>query len=100
MSEELPNEPADVIRWTFTPDPARQADAATYLADLGWDVHVRPEGQVVATCDEPSDDLDETVEGLWALLGSPIEVTHEEFRRLELMVYQPEEGDEAEQAAA
>lgn len=90
---------SDLIRWTFTADPAKREEVETFLRDLGWEVQTRAEGQTVATWDEPEGDPDEVVEQLWAVHGEPFEVTHEEFRRNELLVYHHED-EGTEQAAA
>ena len=47
------------------------------------------------TWDEPEGGIDELIEELWAINGEPFEVTHEEFHRVNLLVYQPEEIAEA-----
>ena len=89
--------PADLIRWTFTADPGRREAIEAALADLGADVAARDGGHFVVLWDEPEADLDEVVDRLWALNGAPFEVTHESFRRPELLAYQadPEPGREA-----
>jgi hypothetical protein len=84
----------DMIRWTFTTDPARRPEIERYLTDFGPDVYVKGEGQFTVIWEEPEENLDEVVEELWALNGEPFEVTHEAFQRLEHLVYQAEdEGD-------
>jgi hypothetical protein len=87
----------DVIRWTFTVDPGRSAEIEQHLIDLGLDVSNRGDGRFVATWDEPEGDVDEVVEQLWAIHGSPFEVTHEAFHRLELLAYtsDPQQSQEA-----
>ena len=95
MSEERT---IDMIRWTFTADPARSAEIERHLTDLGADAYVRGEGQFTAIWEEPEGDLDEVVEHLWALNGEPFEVTHEAFRRLDLLVYHAEH-EPAQEAA-
>src|SRR5262249_50873680 len=77
----------DLIRWTFTSDPARRRELEDYLNDLGLDVLVRGEAQFVVTWEEPEGDADEVVEELWEINGQPFEVTHEEFGRLGLFTY-------------
>ncbi len=89
----------DMIRLTFTADPDRRAEVEAHLADLGLDVHGMPDGHVVATWEEPDGDLDAVVEALWAINGAPFEITHEEFRRLNLLVFHHAD-DEPDQAAA
>lgn len=97
MSQTQADAPIDLIRWTFTADPAKRAEIEGYLTDLGLDATSRIDGQFVVLWDEPEGDLDEVVEGLWGINGAPFEVTHESFRRLDLLVYQsdPEAGAEA-----
>ena len=90
MSHE-PNAPTiDLIRLTFIIDPARRPEVETYLTDLGLDVQVRGEEVFVVTWEEPGRDIEELIEGLWAAHGEPFEVTHEAFRRLDLLVYHAE----------
>jgi hypothetical protein len=96
MSVEQESAVPDVIRWTFTPEAAHRAEIEAHLIDLGWDVHTRGEGQVVASWDEPEGDLDAIVEALWAIQGGSFEITHEEFRRTELMIYEDESSLEGE----
>lgn len=88
MSPSEDAAPVDLIRWTFTADSGRREAIEAALADLGADVSSRDGGQFVVLWDEPEADLDEVVDRLWALNGSPFEVTHESFRRLELLAYQ------------
>ena len=96
MSDEQDAIVPDVVRWTFTPEPERRDPASAFLTGLGWEVLVREEGQVVATLDEPEADLDATVEELWAAVGATFEVTHEELRRTEFIVYHPDAEAEGE----
>ena len=84
MSEPLASEGIDLIRWTFTIDPAQLSAVEGYLSDLGLDVHASAEGRIVATWEEPDGDVDEVIEGLWAAHGAPFEITHEEFHRAAL----------------
>lgn len=88
----------DMIRITFTADPEHRAEIEAHLADLGLDVHTWGDGHVTAFWEEPEGDLDEVVEALWEINGAPFEVTQEEFRRLNILVYHHED-DEAGQAA-
>jgi hypothetical protein len=98
MSEERS---IDLIRWTFTIDPARKAVVEEYLGDLGIDVHVAADGQSTALWDEPEADADTDaiIEGLWEALGHTFEVTHEEFSRGDHLVYNADGHDAADQAA-
>ncbi len=91
----------DMIRITFVPDPAHRAEIEGYLADHGLDVHLWGDGHVTAFWEEPEGDLDEVVETLWEINGAPFEVTHEEFRRLSMLVFHHEDdaAPEGEQAA-
>ncbi|WP_152053020.1 hypothetical protein [Tautonia marina] len=98
MSQTQDAPPIDLIRWTFSADPARSDEIEGYLNDLGLDVYSRGDGQFLVLWDEPDTELDEVVERLWAINGAPFEVTHESFRRLDLLVYQEEEDAEAEAA--
>ena len=91
MSDDQETRPIDVIRWSFTADPARRAEIEAYLDDLGLDVYVRGEAQFTAIWEEPEGDPDEVVERLWEINGAPFEVTHEEFHRLDLALYHHEE---------
>ena len=56
MSHEPDVPTVDLIRWTFRIDPARRAEVADYLADLGLDVQDRGDGRFVVTWDEPEGD--------------------------------------------
>src|SRR5690349_16173489 len=99
MSQE-PNTPSlDLIRWTFTSDPARRAAIEEHLADLGLDVLVRDDCKFLATWDEPDRDPDEVVTEIWELNGAPFEVTQEEFYRLSLNILHHVEEDGAQEAA-
>jgi hypothetical protein len=100
MSDGQDTPMLDMIRWTFTTDASRKADIESYLADHGIELLDRGEGQFVAIWDEPEGEVDEVVEGLWEALGTTFEVTHEEFRRTDLSVYEHEAGETSEQAAA
>jgi hypothetical protein len=82
MSPAPDDSPLDLIRWTFTADPARRRELATSLDDLGAEVSSQEDGRFLVLWDEPD--------------AAPFEVTHESFRRLELLAYQAE--DEAEAA--
>lgn len=101
MSEQGNDRPVDMVRWTFTIDPARRADVESYLLDLGLDVHVRGDARFVVTWDEPEGDVDGVVDELWSVHGAPFEVTHEEFRRLEHFVFHHDDAeDDADRAVA
>jgi hypothetical protein len=98
MSQTQADSPIDLIRWSFTADPARRDEIEGYLNDLGLDVVAQGDGRFLVLWDEPDSDLDEVVERLWSINGAPFEVTHESFRRLDLLVYQAEDDTEAEAA--
>lgn len=92
MSEERN---VDVVRWTFTADASRTQAIEDHLIDLGLDVSSREDGQFVVLWDEPlaETDYDAVVEDLWAINGTPFEITHEAFGRFDLLVFHPVEGD-------
>lgn len=98
MSENEQADAIDLIRWTFTIDPEKRGEVETYLSDLGAEVLVRPEGQIVALWDETEHDLDVVIEELWEILGAAIDVTHEEFHRAELLIYHHDETEDAQAA--
>jgi hypothetical protein len=89
----------ELIRWTFAVKQEHRVDIETHLLDLGLEVQARGEDTLVVTWDEPEGGIDELIEELWAIHGEPFEVTHEEFHRVNMLVYQPEEVGEAEKAA-
>jgi hypothetical protein len=90
----------DLIRWTFTVAPEKRAQVEQLLADYGLEVFARGEEQLVALWDEPEGDLDELVEQVWEVAGSAVEITHEEFRRSELVILHQEDQDGTGIAAA
>lgn len=98
MSEDRQESGIDLIRWTFTIDPARKADVESYLSDLGLDATIGADGRTTVLWDEPEGHADELIEGLWEVHGSTFEVTHEEFSRLNLLAYD-EEGEAGAAAA-
>jgi hypothetical protein len=100
MSEADETLSIELIRWTFTVDPAHKAEIEAYLVDQGLEVMVRGEDTLVATWDEPEGEIDEVIEELWAINGQPFEVTHEEFHRANLLVYHVEEPEGDEKAVA
>lgn len=99
MSPETNETSTDLIRWTFTADPARRAEIEEHLDDLGADVWVREGCKFQVTWEEPEEDLDGVVEALWSLNGVPFEVTQEEFHRTGLLVLQHDEDESAREAA-
>jgi len=86
----------DLVRWTFTVESDKSQAVEAFLADQGAEVFVRPEGQFVVLWDEPEAELDEVVEELWEVAGVAIEITHETFKRNELVVYQQDAESEGE----
>jgi hypothetical protein len=82
----------ELIRWTFSVTPEHRVEIETHLLDLGLEVQARGEDTLTVTWDEPEGGIDELIEELWAINGEPFEVTHEEFHRVNLLVYQPEEA--------
>ncbi|MFO0952856.1 MAG: hypothetical protein U0835_17240 [Isosphaeraceae bacterium] len=75
----------DLIRWTFTANPAHRLEIEEHLSDLGLDVLVRDEAQFLVTWDEPEGNIDEVIEAIWAINEEPFEVTQEEFHRQTLL---------------
>lgn len=99
MSPEMKSGTPDLVRWSFSIDPAHREAIEGHLSDLGADVLVREGRDVLVTWDEPDqDDESEVIEALWALNGAPFEVVSETFHRLELHTIHHVE-DEAVQAA-
>lgn len=87
MSAEAASLSVEMIRWTFAVDPAHRGEIESYLVDQGLEVLVRGEDTMVATWDEPEGDPAEVIEGMWAIAGASFEVTHEEFHRVNLSIY-------------
>jgi hypothetical protein len=92
----------DMIRITFKADPAHQDEIQAYLVELGLDVHTWDDGHVTAFWEEPEGELDPVVVKLWEMNGSPFEVTHEDFHRVNLFAYHHEDelADGSGQAVA
>jgi hypothetical protein len=87
----------DLIRWTFTIDPAHRDEVEEHLNDLGLDVLVRDGSQFHVCWDEPEGNIDEVIEAIWALNGEPFEITQEEFHRQTLLhVHHEDDGSTAE----
>ena len=91
MNSAESNLSVELIRWTFSVTPEHRVEIETHLLDLGLEVQARGEDTLVVTWDEPEGGIDELIEELWAINGEPFEVTHEEFHRVNMLVYQPEE---------
>jgi hypothetical protein len=90
----------DLIRWTFKVNQESRVEIESHLLDLELDVEARGEDMLVVTWDEPAMNLDELIEQLWAINGEPFEITHEEFHRVNLLVYHPEETGEVDRTVA
>ena len=90
----------ELIRWTFTVNPEHRVEIESYLLDLGLDIQACGEDALVVTWDEPEGAVDELIEELWAINGEPFEITHEEFHRVNILVYHPEEVGGDDSAAA
>jgi hypothetical protein len=99
MSPELPSPSTDLVRWSFTINPAHRGAIEGHLADLGADVLVREGQDFIVTWDEPEGDLGEVIEALWVLHGEPFEVIEEGFQRLELHTIHQAEDESNQQAA-
>ncbi len=52
----------DLIRWTFTIDPAHRVEIEEHLADMGLDVLIRDDSQFIVTWEEPDRTPEEVVE--------------------------------------
>jgi hypothetical protein len=99
VSDEANTPGIDLIRWSFTINPERRAELQQHLLDLGLDVQVVGEDQFVVTWEEPDgEDVSDIIEEMWEVHGSPFEVTHEEFRRLNLSTYHPEDAEDEKAA--
>jgi hypothetical protein len=85
----------DLIRWTFTVNSDNQADIEDYLIDMGMDVSVDDEGHFCVTWEEPDVDTDPIIAHIWEINGTPFDITHESFHRLNLLIYHHDEEAEA-----
>jgi hypothetical protein len=90
----------DMIRWTFTVNPARRQEIESHLVDLGLEVHTKGDDLMMVLWEEPEGNVDELIEELWSIHGEPFEVTHEEFHRLSLSIYDPALDEESSKAVA
>lgn len=99
MSQETNAASTDLVRWSFTVDPARRASIEGHLADLGADVIVRDGQEFLVTWDEPDGDLTDVIEAIWGLNGDPFDVVQESFRRLELHTIHHVDDETSQQAA-
>ena len=100
MTIDADDAPADLIRWTFAVEPEKAPAIAEHLDDFGADAWHRGEGSFQVTWEEPEGDLNGIVEALWAIHGSPFDITQEAFRRIDLHVLQHESGDSGALEAA
>jgi hypothetical protein len=87
----------DLIRWTFAVRADRRQVIAEYLSDLGFEVLTKADNELVVLIDEPDAevDIDAIVGEVWTLNGDGCDITHEEFHRLNLMAYEPDEATQA-----
>ncbi len=90
----------EMIRWSFVVSPEHRVQIETHLLELGLEIQCRGDDMLVVTWDEPEDTLEPLIEELWAINGEPFEITHEEFHRINLLVYHPEEPAEVDSQAA
>ena len=90
----------EMIRWTFTVGPEHRVEIESHLLDLGLEIQARGDDALVVTWDEPEGGIEDLIGELWAINGEPFEITHEEFHRVNLLVYHPEETGEADSTAA
>lgn len=105
MSDAHDPNSIDLIRWSFSVNPAHKAAIEEHLTDLGLDVLVREDAQFLVSWDEPEGNLDAVIEALWALNEEPFDITQEEFHCQSLFHVHPddtqdEEEGEGESAAA
>jgi hypothetical protein len=99
MSHDPKSAATDLVRWSFTIDPAHRGAIEGHLIDLGADVLVREGQDFIVTWDEPDDDLSGVIEAIWTLNGEPFEVIQEGFHRLELHTIHHEEDKPSQEAA-
>jgi hypothetical protein len=102
VTVNLPENPLSIelIRWSFVVSPEHRVEIETHLLDLGLEIQARGDDVLVVTWDEPEGGIDELIEELWAINGEPFEITHEEFHRVNLLVYHPEVTEGANTEAA
>lgn len=99
MSPDSKSTSTDLVRWSFTINPAHRGEIESHLGDLGADVLVRDGQDFVVTWDEPEGDLADIIEAMWSLNGEPFDVIHEDFHRLELHTIQHADDETSQQAA-
>jgi hypothetical protein len=89
----------DLIRWTFTTDPAHRGEIEGHLVDLGLDVLIHDEARFTVTWEEPDREVEHVIEEIWEINGAPFEVTQEEFHRLGLHTLHHVEDEPSQEAA-
>ena len=99
MSHDMKSVPTDLVRWSFTINPAHRVAIEGHLIDQGADVLVREGQEFAVFWDEPEDDLTEVIEAIWSLNGEPFEVVQEGFHRLDLHTIHHEEDVPGQEAA-
>jgi hypothetical protein len=99
MSLDTTSASTDLVRWSFTINPAHRTEIEAHLLDLGADVLVREGQDFVVIWDEPEDDLAEVIEAIWVLNDEPFDVIREGFHRLDLHTIQHAEDETSPQAA-
>lgn len=99
MSQDQGASSIDMIRWSFTINPAHRAEVEGHLSDLGFDVFVQDDSVFTVTWEEPDREVDEVIEAIWALNGEAFEVTQEQFQRLGMHTLIQAEDDLGQDAA-
>lgn len=99
MQEDKAGAGVDLVRWTFSITPEQVKAAEEYLGDQSAEFVVTSDGQVTVTWEEPEGDLDQVIDELWSALGAPVEITHEEFRLVNRLVYESEDEEDGEKKA-
>jgi hypothetical protein len=99
MSHDMKSASTDLVRWSFTINPAHRVAIEGHLTDLGADVLVRDGQDFIVTWDEPEDDLSDVIEAIWGLHGEPFDVIEEGFQRLDLQTIQHVDDESDQQAA-
>ena len=70
MTDDMKSVSTDLVRWTFTINPAHRGAIEGHLADLGADVFVRDGNEFLVTWEEPDDDLSDVIEAIWRSMES------------------------------
>lgn len=89
----------DMIRWTFTINPAHRAAIQGYLVDLGLDVVVVDDAKFTVSWEEPDEEVEGVIEEMWELNSEPFEVIQEDFHRLGLHSFHHAENESTSEAA-